>query len=105
MGTRKEEGKDGTSITSSSYSYPTTGDPAQYRRVVHTALDETKANIRKVTDKAREDIPHYTHVVKEYQEQTIQAAKEISENYIESQKQISDSLQSAWYPYLKNTDG
>jgi hypothetical protein len=103
MSARKEEKKDEASKTSSSSMYPTTGDPAQYQQLVHTALDETKANIRKVTDKAREEIPHYTQAVNEYQEQTIQAAREIADNYIESQKQISDSLQSAWYPFVKNT--
>jgi hypothetical protein len=103
MSTKKEEKQDHTSITSSSSLYPTSGDLAQYQQQVHKALDKTKANIRRLTDKASEEAPHYAQAFNEYQEQTIQATKEIADNYIESQKEISDSLQSAWYPFVKNT--
>jgi hypothetical protein len=102
---KEEEKKDQASITSNSSLYPTTGDLAQYQQQVHIALDKTKANIRRLTDKASEEVPHYAQAFNEYQEQTIQATKEIADNYIESQKEISDSLQSAWYPFVKNTYG
>jgi hypothetical protein len=67
------------------------------------AWDETRDNIRRSTDEARREIPHYTQAVNEYQEQTIQAAREIADNYIDSQKQIINSLQSAWVPFAENT--
>jgi hypothetical protein len=68
---------------------------------LNRALDETKNNIRKTTDEARKEIPHYTQAVNEYQEQTIQASREIADNYIDSQKQIINSLQSAWVPQIE----
>lgn len=105
MSTKKEEKKEQVTITSGSSLYPRTADFVQYQDQVHSALDKTKANIIRVTDKASEEAPHYAQAFNEYQEQTIQAAKEIAENYIESQKQISDSLQFAWYPFIKNTYG
>ena len=105
MSAKKDERRDQASITSSASLYPTTGDPVQYQQQVHKALDDTKANIRRLTDKASEQVPKYTQAFNEYQEQTIQAAKEIADNYIESQKEISDSLQSTWYPFVKNTYG
>jgi hypothetical protein len=68
-------------------------------------LDETKDNIRKTTDEARKDIPRYTRLVNDYQEQTIQAAREIADNYIESQREVINSVQSAWIPYIENAYG
>ena len=77
----------------------------QQQAAANRALDETKDNIRKATDEARSQIPHYTQSVNDYQEQTIQAAREIADNYIESQKEIINSLQSIWIPYIENTYG
>src|SRR4026207_952873 len=38
---------------------------------INRALEETRDNIRKSTDEARKEIPHYTQAASEYQEQTI----------------------------------
>jgi hypothetical protein len=67
------------------------------------ALDDTKENIRKTIDEARNHIPHYTQAVNDYKEQTIQAVGEIADNFLESQKEILNSFQfstQAWNPYL-----
>ena len=77
----------------------------EHHRAINRALDETKDNIRKSTEEARNEIPRYIQTVNEYQEQTIQASREIADNYIESQKQIINSLQSAWVPFAENTYG
>ena len=74
----------------------------QQQQSVSRILDETKENIIKTTAEARKDIPRYTEVVNDYQEQTIEITKEIINNYLESQKEIINSFQSAWAPYLEN---
>ena len=67
-------------------------------------MDDTRDNIRKTTDEARSQIPRYTQVVSDCQEQTIQAAREIADNYVEAQKQIINSFQSALTPYVENVN-
>ncbi|MFL6506735.1 MAG: hypothetical protein ACJ704_02200 [Nitrososphaeraceae archaeon] len=54
----------------------------QQQQAINKALDETKNNIRRATDESRKDIPHYTQVVNDYQEQTIKAGREIVDNYV-----------------------
>jgi hypothetical protein len=77
----------------------------QQQQAINKALDETKNNIRRATDEARKDIPHYTQVVNDYQEQTIKSGREIVDNYVESQRQIINSVQSAWVPVVENAYG
>src|ERR671917_1023047 len=51
-------------------------------------------NIKKTTNEARKEIPRYTQIVNDYQENTIQSIREITDNYVESQKGIlANSLQ------------
>jgi predicted component of type VI protein secretion system len=76
----------------------------EQHHAINRALDETKENIRKSTEEARNEIPRYTQAVNEYQEQTIQASREIADNYIESQKQIINSLQSALVPQIEKAN-
>ena len=72
----------------------------QQQQAINKALDETKNNIRRSTDEARKDIPHYTQIVNEYQEETIQAARQMADNYLESQREIINSFQSALVPQI-----
>jgi hypothetical protein len=85
--------------------YPGQQQEQEQQHAVNRALDETKDNIRKTTDEARREIPRYTQLVNDYQEQTIQAAREIADNYIESQREIINSVQLAWIPYIENAYG
>jgi vacuolar-type H+-ATPase subunit H len=71
------------------------------QQVINKALDETKDNIRRTTDEARKDIPRYTQIVNEYQEETIQAARQMADNYLESQREIINSMQSAMIPQIE----
>ena len=73
----------------------------EHQQAINKALDETKDNIRKTTDEARKDIPRYTQIVNEYQEETIQAARQMADNYLESQREIINSLQSALVPQIE----
>src|ERR1043166_852937 len=72
----------------------------EQQQAINKALDETKNNIRRATDEARKDIPHYTQIVNEYQEETIQAARQMADNYLECQREIINSLQSAMVPQI-----
>ena len=76
----------------------------EHHHAINRALDETKDNIRKSTEEARNEIPRYIQTVNEYQEQTIQASREIADNYIKSQKQIINSLQSALVPQIEKAN-
>jgi hypothetical protein len=73
----------------------------EQQQAINKALDETKNNIRRTTDEARKDIPRYTQIVNEYQEETIQAARQMADNYLESQREIINSLQSALVPQIE----
>ena len=70
----------------------------EQQEAINKALDETKNNIKRTTDEARKDIPHYSQIVNEYQEETIQTARQIADHYLESQREIIKSFQSAWLP-------
>src|SRR5437588_12861104 len=99
MSTRKEQRReetreDATMVTTPSHVHQ------EQRRSFNIALDQTKDNIRRATDQAGRDIPHFTQAVNEYQEQTIQAGREIAENYVEAQKEIINSIQLAWLPKI-----
>src|SRR6188472_4338135 len=58
-------------------------------------------NITRTTDEARKDIPRYTQIVNEYQEETIQAARQMADNYLGSQREIINSIQSAFVPQIE----
>jgi hypothetical protein len=103
VSTKKEERKDETTVTTSQSSSPSQTNEQQ-QQAVNRALQETKENIRKTTDEARNQIPRYTQAVNDYQEQTIQATREIADNYLDSQKEIINSFQSAWIPQIENAN-
>jgi hypothetical protein len=66
----------------------------EQQQAVNKVLDETIDNIKKTTNEARKEIPQYTQIVNDYQENTIQAIREITDNFVESQKDIlANSLQ------------
>ena len=73
--------------------------PQTYRR----SLDETKKNVRKSINEARNQIPQYTDVVKNYQEQALESSGKMVEDYINTQKSVMDSVFSSAAPYYENT--
>ena len=102
MSTRKEQGRpQEEEVTSAEQLHQTQIQQREQQQAINKALDETKDNIRRTTDEARKDIPRYTQIVNEYQEETIQAARQMADNYLESQKEIINSLQSAWIPQIE----
>ena len=73
----------------------------EQQQSINRSLDETKNNIRRTADEARKDIPRYTQIVNEYQEETIQAARQMADNYLESQREIINSVQSVLVPQIE----
>jgi hypothetical protein len=103
VSTKKEERKDETTVTTSHSTSPSQTSEQQ-QQAVNRALQETKDNIRKTTDEARNQIPRYTQAVNDYQEQTIQATREMADNYLDSQREIINSFQTAWVPQIENAN-
>jgi hypothetical protein len=69
---------------------------------IENVLDETKNNIRQTTKEAQKEIPQYTRMFGDIQEESIKTTREIADNYIESQKEIINIYQSLWTPYVEN---
>ena len=68
----------------------------EQQQAVTKVIDETRDNIKKTTNEARKEIPRYTQIVNDYQENTIQAIREITDNYVESQKDIIMNSFQIW---------
>ncbi|HET9807045.1 MAG TPA: hypothetical protein VFP49_09065 [Nitrososphaeraceae archaeon] len=100
MSTKKQERKEEES--NETHSTITTTEQQfqrEQQQAVNKALDETRDNIKKTTNEARKEIPRYTQIVNDYQENTIQAIREITDNFVDSQKDIivnSFRLWSDW---------
>jgi catalase (peroxidase I) len=99
MSTSKEQRRQ--EVTSAEQLHQAKVQQREQQQSINKALDETKDNIRRTTDEARKDIPHYTQIVNEYQEETIQAARQMADNYLELQREIINSMQSALVPQIE----
>jgi hypothetical protein len=71
---------------------------------IENILDETKDNIRLTARTAAKELPQYTRMIGDIQEETIKVMREVLDNYIESQKEIISIYQSVWTPYLENAN-
>ena len=67
-------------------------------------MDETKKNLRKSIDDSRRQIPRYTNVVKNYQEQALESTGKMTEEYVETQKSVIDSVVSSSAAYFDNAN-
>jgi hypothetical protein len=76
----------------------------QLQESINTSLGKTKENVRKSIDETRGQIPRYTNVVKNYQEQTLESTGKIVENYIEAQKSVINSVFDSAIPYYENVN-
>ena len=75
-----------------------------FQHTLHSSLDTTKENVKKSIDEARTQIPRYTNVVKNYQEQVLQSTGKMVEDYLEAQKSVIDSVLSSAAPYYENVN-
>ena len=55
-----------------------------FQHTLHSSLDTTKENVKKSMDEARTQIPRYTNVVTNYQEQVLQSTGKMVEDYLDS---------------------
>jgi inorganic triphosphatase YgiF len=76
----------------------------QLQESINKSLNKTKENVRKSIDETRSQIPRYTNVVKNYQEQTLESTGKIVENYIEAQKSVINSVFDSAIPYYENVN-
>jgi hypothetical protein len=88
MATRKDA-KEETMTTLTS----TTQLQQEQQQAVYKTLDKARDEIRRSVNESRKEIPRVTD-----------AAREIADTYIESQKEIINSVQSAWSPLVENFD-
>ena len=63
-----------------------------FQHTLHSSLDTTKENVKKSIDEARTQIPRFTDVVTNYQEQILQSTGKMVEDYLEAQKSLIDSV-------------
>src|SRR5687767_6565626 len=94
---RKEDNDDLTETRSTKQQFQ-----REQQEAVNKALDETRDNIKKTTNEARKEIPRYTQIVNDYQENTIQAIREITDNFVESQKDIIVSSFRLWSDWVSS---
>jgi hypothetical protein len=88
MATRKDA-KEETMTTLTS----TTQLQQEQQQAVYKTLDKARDEIIRSVNESRKEIPRVTD-----------AAREIADTYIESQKEIINSVQSAWSPLVENFD-
>jgi cell fate (sporulation/competence/biofilm development) regulator YmcA (YheA/YmcA/DUF963 family) len=74
----------------------------QFQESINTSLDETKKNVRKSIDEARNQIPQYTDVVKNYQERALESTGKIVEDYVEVEKSVINAVFESAIPYYEN---
>ena len=72
----------------------------EFQSTINRSLDETKKNVKKSIDESRNQIPQYTNVIKNYQEQALESTGKMVENYIETQKSVINSVFDSSIPYL-----
>ena len=76
----------------------------EFQSTVNIFLDETKENVRKSIDETRSQIPRYTNVAKNYQEQALESTGKMVEEYVEAQKSVMDSAFSSAAAYYENAN-
>jgi hypothetical protein len=75
-----------------------------FQHTLHRSLDETKENVKKSIDEARTQIPQFTHVVTNYQEQVLQSTGKMVEDYVEAQKSVMNAVFNSANPYYENAN-
>ena len=76
----------------------------EQQQAVNKALNETKDEIKVAAREVSKEIPQYTQMLGDIQEETIKTTREIADNYIESQKEIISIYQSVWTPFVENAN-
>ena len=96
--TKKDRKEEDTTATSPSQIQK------EQQQAVNKALNDTKDEIKVAAREVSREIPQYTQMLGDIQEETIKTTREIADNYIESQKEIISIYQSVWTPFLENAN-
>jgi hypothetical protein len=75
-----------------------------FQSTVNRSLDEAKKNVRTSIDETRNQIPQYTSVVKNYQEQALESTGKMVEDCVETQKSVIDSAFNSAAQYYENAN-
>jgi hypothetical protein len=75
-----------------------------FQHTLHRSLDETKENVKKSIDEARTQIPRFTHVVTNYQEQVLQSTGKMVEDYVDAQTSVMNAVFNSANPYYENAN-
>ena len=76
----------------------------EFQSTINRSLDDAKKNVRKSIDETRNQIPQYTNVVKNYQEQALESTGKMVEEYVEAQKSVIDSVFSSSAVHYENAN-
>jgi hypothetical protein len=71
--TKKQDRKEDNSNITETYSQL----QREREQAITKVLDESKDNIKKTTNETRREIPRYTGVISDYQENTVEAIREV----------------------------
>jgi hypothetical protein len=82
MSTKKQDRKDDNDDSTEIRSPTIEQFQREQQQTTNKVIYETKDNIKKTIDEARREIPRYTQIVNDFQENTIQAIREIISNSI-----------------------
>ena len=100
MSSSKKQGRKEDNTTSSNIPETYSQLQREQEQAITKALEESKDSIKKTTNEARREIPRYTDVVSDYQENTVQAIREVADAYIESQKDIIVNSYQLWSNWM-----
>ena len=105
--TKKDQTETSTSPAGSIRSPPVTPSSSTYQRQplqesTERMLAETKQNIQKSLEEARNQIPRYNQAIYNYQEQVLAATGEIATSYIDTQNAIIHAFNASVAPYFEN---
>ncbi|HJU33568.1 MAG TPA: hypothetical protein VJ695_00455 [Nitrososphaera sp.] len=82
-----------------------TNNIEQQHEATIRSIDETKNNIHKSIEESRRELPRYSQIVTDFQNEAADASLEIADNFLESQKDVINSIQSTWYSVAERTHG
>ena len=104
MNMSKREQEKAIEATKQVAEYMRNATAKRFQESINTSLDETKENVKKSLDETRSQIPRYTNVVKNYQEQALESTGKTVENYLEARKSIINSVFDSVAPYYENVN-
>jgi hypothetical protein len=96
--TRRQQERD------NEYSGNTQQQQQQHEATIRS-IDMTKEGIRRSIEEVRREMPRYSQIVTDFQNETADTTREIADNFLDSQKEVISSMQSAWALMAERTAG